>query len=73
MKDTPWLDSLIKNNAYDIGQNGIKKDKEEHELLQKVAGIWLGLAINQNQTSSGGVHRDERDAKRGYNCVVPDG
>ena len=73
MKDTPWLDSLIEKNAYDIGQNGSKKYKKEHLPLQKVAGLWLGLAINQNQRTSGGAHRDERDTKKGYNCVVPYG
>ena len=31
------------------------------------------MAINQNQTNSGGVHRDEMDAKRELNCVVPYG
>ena len=73
MKDTPWLDTLINNNAIDIGQDGQKKNAEKHNHLQKVAGIWSGLAINQNQTNSGEVHRDERDAKRGFNCVVPYG
>ena len=41
MKDTPWLDDLIKNNAYYIGQNDIKNDIEEHKPLQRVAGIWF--------------------------------
>ena len=73
LKDTPWLDTLIINNAIDIGQDGQNKNAEKHNDLQKVAGIWLGLPINQNQTNSGGVHRDERDVKRGFNCVVPYG
>ena len=75
MKDTPWLDTLINNNAIDLGQDSqkLKKHAEKHNHLQKVAGIWSGLAINQNQTNSDGTHRDKRDTKRGFNCVVPYG
>ena len=73
MKDTPWLDTLLNNNAIDIGQDGQKKNAEKHNQLQKVARVWSGFGINQNQTNSGVVHSDERDAKRRFNCVVPYG
>ena len=39
--------------------------------LSKVAGIWHGLVINWGQTHAGEPHRDDEDAKLGYNCVVP--
>ena len=56
-----------------LGRMAKKKDAEKHNHLQKVAGIWSRLAINQNQTNTVAVYRDERDTKRGFNCVVPYG
>ena len=71
MTDTPWLDGLIAKGGYHVGQDG--KHQKEDVPLQKVGGIWHGLAINQNQDSSGGAHRDMRDTRAGFNCVVPYG
>ena len=38
--------------------------------LQKVGGLWHGLAVNEGQTQSGKLHKDYADAKEAYNCVV---
>ena len=71
MTDTPWLNALIANGGIHLGQKGNKKD--ESMKIQKVGGIWHGIAINQNQSTSGTAHRDLRDTKDGFNCVIPYG
>ena len=68
MTDTPWLDVVVSKGRAHVGQKG---DKFEEGLLRKVAGVWCGLAINQNQTNYGKPHLDLNDA--GFNCVVPYG
>lgn len=71
MNDTPWLDNLIDRGAYHFGQKG---EKHRNDVpLQKVAGFWHGLVINQNQRQAGEPHRDMEDASHGYNCVIPYG
>ena len=50
-----------------------KANDNQRILLQKVGGLWHGLAINQGQTKVGKGHKDYRDAKDSYNCVIPYG
>ena len=85
MKDTLWLDNIIQYKGLNLGQNAkraIKRKKrkeetssdwedEEEEKLQKVAGLWHGLAVNEGQTNSGKPHKDYADAKEAFNCVIP--
>ena len=35
--------------------------------------LWPALAINEGQTDVGGVHKDYKDAKDSFNCVIPYG
>ena len=85
MKDTPWLDNIIRYKGLNLGQNAkraIKRRKrkeetssdwedEEEVKLQKVGGLWHGLAVNEGQTKSGKPHKDDADAKKAFNCVIP--
>lgn len=54
----PWLDKVV-------AAGGIS--------LEKAAGIWPGLAVNQRLKKRGTAHRDQNDTSRGPNCVVPYG
>ena len=85
MKGTPWLDNIIWYKGVNLGQNAkrdIKSRKRQEEegsewedeevvKLQKVGGLWHGLAVNEGQTQSGKPHKDYADAKEAYNCFVP--
>ena len=87
MKGKPWLDNIIQHNGVHLGQNAkrAKKQKqkqteegsewedEEEVKLEKVGGLWHGLAINKAQSQSGKPHKDYADAKGAYNCVIPYG
>ena len=87
MNGTLWLDNIIQHNGVHLGQN-VKKTKkqkekqkeegnewedEEEVKLEKVSGLWHGLAINEAQSQSGKPHKDYADAKEAYNCVIPCG
>ena len=81
MKDTPWLDNIIWYKGWNLGHNAtrvIKRSKRKEETssdcedevevkLQKVGGLWNGLAVNEGQTESGKLHKDYADAKKAFN------
>ena len=73
MSNHPWLDSLLVNKAWSLGQKPrpghVPSDQEVP--LHKVAGIWCGLALNCDQEYSGMPHRDTTDVKHSLNCVIP--
>ena len=85
MKGTPWLDNIIQYNGVHLGQNSkrAKKQKQKEEgsewedeeevKLQKVGGLWHGLAINEAQSQIGKPQKDYTDSKEAYNCVIPYG
>ena len=87
MKDTPQLDNIIWYKGLNLGQNAkmaIKRRKrkeetssdwedEEEVKLQKVGGLWHGLAVNEGQRKSGKLHKDYVDAKEAFNCIIPYG
>ena len=71
MTDTPWLDDLLSTGGGHIRQKNNTKGPQI--LLEKVGGLWFGLAINQKEQTSGGAHSDHKDIKQGMNCVIPYG
>ena len=71
MQDVRWLNSMLRKGGLNVGQKNTKA--EEEVRLEKVGGVWHGVAINQNQTVSGGAHRDTNDSIEGFNCFVPYG
>ncbi|KAF8444359.1 hypothetical protein BGX38DRAFT_1197216 [Terfezia claveryi] len=71
MFNLPWLNKLIEKGGYHVGQKG--KTTRTDIPLQKVGGLWAGLAINQDQRGSGTPHKDQEDTGEGYNCIVPFG
>ena len=61
IKDTPWLDNIIRYGGVHLGQNakraiksrkrreqkGSEWEDEEEVKLTKVGGLWQGLAVNE--------------------------
>ena len=84
MKDTPWLDNIIWYKGWNLGHNGtrvIKRSKRKEETssdwedevevkLQKVGGLWHGLAVNEGQMKCRKPHKDFANAKEALNCVI---
>lgn len=69
MNDIPWIKKLTKNGASHVGQSGHHPRPEV--AMKMIAGVWAGLVINENQVAAGEPHKDQEDARKGFNCVVP--
>ena len=72
MNNIPWLNTMVEHGAKHVGQKNNYAGEVEIPL-DKLGELWPALAINEGQTDAGGVHKDYKDHKDSFNCVIPYG